>query len=60
MHAPASIACAQCGKPLDALTSYGLSVPVEHARLKPSDFCDLPCIRAWVVEMAEAATARRM
>ena len=55
IYAPASISCAHCGKPLNTLTSYGLSVPVSETRVRPSDFCDLGCLVAWSADVAQLA-----
>ena len=56
---PQSISCAHCGKPLDCLTSYGLSTPTNQTRIRPSDFCDLGCLVAWAADVAELALGWR-
>ncbi len=55
---PTSIACAHCGKPLHCLTCFSVSVP-EESRIRPSDFCGLPCLAAWTADVAHLATGKR-
>lgn len=50
---PRSIACACCGKPLNALTSFGLSMPV-GSPLTPADFCGLLCLWSWASVRVDA------
>ena len=40
------ILCAICGKPLHALTAYGVSVPLE-GDVKPVDLCSMQCLYIW-------------
>ena len=58
MNVPEHLGCAQCGKPLSWHNSFGLTVPLDQSRVKPSDFCDLECIAAWCRDMAEAVTRK--
>ena len=45
---PTAIACAECGKPVHALTSYGVTTPLEGP-VPPGDLCGLACLRDWAV-----------
>lgn len=59
VNVPDTIACANCGKPLHCLDSYGVSTPVNETRIKASDFCDIACLAAWAEDIAMLATGTR-
>lgn len=53
---PREIACAGCGNPLNCLTSYGLSTPLD-GKVRPADFCGLNCLATWAAQQASAGRA---
>ena len=53
---PSAIGCAGCGKPVNCLDSFGLTVPID-TKVPPSDFCCLACLARWAAEQSSEGNA---
>lgn len=47
---PDEITCANCNTPLDCLTSYGITTPL-NSNVRPGDFCNISCISQWAIKV---------